>query len=132
MVAAAALGARHFVAQPSIVFLHGVTGAMAVDLLVGHLGPAEGQAALAQVRAEHAAMYPAVTPDAATDEDHDWDPGLGVLAAGSGDPHQVKLVEACLRGVSSAGDGIFLTAARQVTGGSRNPSRPGAAGTRSR
>ena len=132
VVAAAALGARHFVAQPSIVFLHGVTGAMAVDLLVGHLGPAEGQAALAQVRAEHAAMYPAVTPDAATDEDHDWDPGLGVLAAGSGDPHQVKLVEACLRGVSSAGDGIFLTAARQVTGGSRNPSRPGAAGTRSR
>ncbi len=132
VVAAAALGARHFVARPSIVFLHGVTGAMAVDLLVGHLGTEAAQAALAQVRAEHAAMYPAVTPHAAMPEDHDWDPGLADLAAGSGDAHQVKLVEACLRGVSSGGDGIFLTAARQVTGGTRDRTRPGTAGTRSR
>ncbi len=133
VVAAAALGARHFVAQPSIVFLHGVTGAMAVDLLMGHLTTEAARAgASAQLRAEHAAMYPAVTPVRATAEDDDWDPGLAARAAGSGDAHQVKLVEACLRGASSAGDRVFLAAARRVTGGTRDPYRPGAAGTRSR
>ena len=133
VVAAAAHGARHFVDQPSIVYLHGVTGAMAVGLLVPHLDPGAAQAALAQVRAEHTAMYPAVVPGARPDEGEGWNPELAVVAAESRDAHQVKLVEACRRGIALGGDQqAFVSAARRVTGGSRSPARHDTAGMRSR
>ncbi len=54
---AGAEGARYFVAAPNILYLHGVTGAMAVQLLADHIGPAEGEAAVAQLRADHRALY---------------------------------------------------------------------------
>ncbi|MBO0713822.1 MAG: DUF4243 domain-containing protein, partial [Acidimicrobiales bacterium] len=57
VVAAAEEAARHYLAAPSIFFLHGVTGAMAVELLIDHLPRATGEAALAQLHAEHAAMF---------------------------------------------------------------------------
>jgi hypothetical protein len=42
--------------------LHGVTGAMAVEILAAHIPAADGAAALAHVLAEHAALYAATEP----------------------------------------------------------------------
>ena len=39
-----------------IVHLHGVTGAMAVEILAAHIPATDGAAALAQVLAEHVAQ----------------------------------------------------------------------------
>jgi hypothetical protein len=113
---AAADGARRYLARPDIVRLHGVTGAMAVEILAAHIPAADGAAALAQVHAEHAALYadiePVTEPHAANPPGSD----LTVAAVRSLDPHQVKLVEACQRGHAATGDPAFAAAAETVTG----------------
>ena len=116
MVRAAAGGARRYLARPTIVHLHGVTGAMAVEILIGHIPATEATAALAQVHAEHAALYAGVEPVA---EPSPAGPPGGELAGAavrSLDPHQVKLVEACRRGHAATGDPAFAAAAETVTG----------------
>ena len=70
---------------------------MAVEILIGHIPATESAAALAQVHAEHAALYAGVDP---VDEPHAASPPGGELTAAavhSLDPHQVRLVEACRR-----------------------------------
>jgi hypothetical protein len=131
LLSAAAGGARHYVAEPSIFALHGVTGAMAVDLLAPHLDPDAGESALAQLRADHAALYgtePA--PRRAASEPGGtaggWEAGAPPAAAESRDPHQVKLVEACRRGWQASGDWAFAEAALTVTAGSRPRDAAGA------
>ena len=116
VVRAAADGARRYLARPNILHLHGVTGAMAVEILAGHIPAAAAAAALAQVHAEHAALYADVEP---VDEAHPAGPPGGELAGAavrSLDPHQVKLVEACRRGLAATGDPAFAAAAETVTG----------------
>ncbi len=109
----AASGAHHYLAAPNIFTLHGITGAMAVEVMAGHLAPEDGAAALAQVRADHATMY-AGAATAEVDDDTVWDPAVVGRAAASGDPHQVKLVEACRRGLGVSGDPVFAAAADEV------------------
>jgi len=116
VVHAAADGARHYLARPDIVHLHGVTGAMAVEIFTAHIPATDGAVALAQVHAEHAAMYAATTP---VTQPHPASPpgsDLTVAAVRSLDPHQVKLVEACKRGHAATGDPAFAAAAETVTG----------------
>ena len=113
---AAAKGARCYVAQPTIVNLHGVTGAMAVALLAGRLTEANGARALAQVEAEHRALYRGQRAADLSVEEKDWSAAVVDRAAKSGDPHQIKLVEACRRGLAATGDAGFSAAARTVTG----------------
>lgn len=115
LLGAAAVGARCFVDQPTIVNLHGVTGALAVDLLLDHLDTGAAEAAVAQILAEHQSLYPAVIHPA-TDRSERWQSALVPSAADSGDAHQVKLVEACRRGFEQGGDPAFVAAARTVTG----------------
>jgi len=115
VVEAAADGASHYHGRPNILNLHGVTGAMAVELFVDHIPAGAGAAGLAQVRAEHAALYAgnqAVTAPEMAGVEHDE---LIRSAEHSGDPHQVKLVEACLRGLQATGDPAFALAAETVT-----------------
>ena len=116
VVRAAADGARRYLARPNIVHLHGVTGAMAVEILVGHIPTQAAAATLAHVHAEHAALYAGVEPVA---EPRPAGPPGGELAGAavrSLDPHQVKLVEACRRGLAATGDPAFAAAAETVTG----------------
>lgn len=113
---AAAQGARCYVAQPTILNLHGVTGAMAVALLAGRLSEADGARALAQVEAEHRALYRGQRAADLRSEEKEWDTAVVDRAAKSGDPHQIKLVEACRRGLVATGDAGFSAAARTVTG----------------
>src|SRR5258707_6284807 len=116
VVRAAADGARRYLARPDIVHLHGVTGAMAVEILAPHLPVADGPAALAHVLAEHAALYAATEP---VTRPHPASPAgseLAVAAVRSLDPHQVKLVEACRRGHAATGDPVFAAAADTGTG----------------
>ena len=116
IVRAAAEGARRYLARPDIVRLHGVTGAMAVEILAAHIPATDCAAALAQVHAEHAALYAATEP---VTEPHPASPPggeLAVAAVRSLDPHQVKLVEACKRGYAATGDPAFAAAAETVTG----------------
>jgi hypothetical protein len=110
VVRAAAGGARRYLARPDIVRLHGVTGAMAVEILAAHIPAADGAAALAQVHAEHAALYAATEPVTPPGSE------LTGAAVRSLDPHQVKLVEACRRGHAATGDPAFAAAAETVTG----------------
>lgn len=116
IVAAAADGARHYLARPDILNLHGVTGAMAVELFVPHVTAATAAAGLAQVRAEHRALYRATSPVTTALVTGSTDEELAGAAAASGDPHQVKLVEACRRGTAQSGDPAFAAAAETVTG----------------
>jgi hypothetical protein len=112
----AANGAHHYLARPDIFSLHGVTGAMAVQLLVSHLRPVDGSTALGQVRAEHLAMYgkgPGMTEFDVAGVDGDV---LAGAAAAGHDPHEVKLVEACRRGMAITGDPVFAAAAEVVVG----------------
>jgi hypothetical protein len=116
---------------------------MAVEILVPHLNPAGAAIGLAQLHAEHAALFGGAsrpsaaeptttqtvtartgtartgTAEAVTAEPG-WDDELAGLAVASGDPHQVKLVEACRRAYRASHDptlaGPFLDAARTVTG----------------
>jgi hypothetical protein len=115
-VGAAADGARCYLADPSIFNLHGVTGAMAVELLVGHVSASDGTDALRQLRAEHASLYGWIDRVRPGDDEAAWDDEVVSAAADSFDPHQVKLVEACRRGFRATGDGSFAAAARLVTG----------------
>lgn len=116
LVRAAADGARRYLARPDIFHLHGVTGAMAVEILAAHIPATDGAAALAHVHAEHAALYAATEP--VTQPHPASPPGseLAVAAVRSLDPHQVKLVEACQRGHAANGDPAFAAAAETVTG----------------
>ena len=68
---------------------------MAVEILAAHIPATDGAAALAQVHAEHAALYAGTKP--VTQPGPTGPPGgeLAVAAVRSLDPHQVKLVEAC-------------------------------------
>ena len=116
LATAAADGARRYLTRPSIHSLHGVTGAMAIDLLADHIAPSAGAAGLAQVRAEHAALYHGTDPAADIRVIGVPDTELARAAAASRDPHQVKLVEACRRGAASTGDPVFAAAAETVTG----------------
>lgn len=117
-VAAAAAGARCFAAEPDIFHLHGVTGAMAVALLAARLPAASGAAAVAQLEAELAALYPTMASAGRQPSGEHFDEAAR-RAVTSGDPHQVKLVEACRRGFAADRDGAFLVAAEVATGLSR-------------
>jgi hypothetical protein len=116
VVAAAAAAARYYLGDPSILNLHGVTGAMAIELLAEHLPPAAGEAALAQLRAEHAALYQGATPVAEVRSAGVEEDTVACAAASSGDVHAVKLVEACRRGRAVSGDPVFAAAGETVTG----------------
>jgi Questin oxidase-like len=116
IVNAAANGAHHYLARPNIFHLHGVTGAMAVDLLAPHL-PTDAQAAgLGQVWAEHSALYAGASTAPTEGCAGPADSELATAAEASRDPHQVKLVEACRRGFELTGDPVFTAAAAVVTG----------------
>jgi hypothetical protein len=127
VVHAAAQGARHYLVRPDILNLHGVTGAMAVEILVGHIPAAASDAALAQVRAEHAVLYASTQPARELRPASPQGNELAQAAVRSLDPHQVKLVEACRRGLAATGDPAFAAAAQTVTGLRlpRGPVRPG-------
>lgn len=116
-VATAAAGAaRYYLADPSILKLHGVTGAMALELLIDHIPSAAGAAALAQIRAEHAVLFDGAERREEIRTAGTTENALALAAADSGDVHQVKLVEACRRGLAITGDPIFAAAAETVTG----------------
>jgi hypothetical protein len=112
-VQTAAHAAGCYVSQPNIVTLHGVTGAMAVHLLSTSVDPLDAASALTQLKADHREIYHDVTPGAV--DDADWDSQFADRAIRSSDPHQIKLVEACLRGRNLTGDPRFIAAARLVT-----------------
>jgi hypothetical protein len=116
IVGAAAVGARYYLSRPNLVNLHGVTGAMAVELMADHIPPRAAAAGLAQVHAEHAALYRRADPAEGAEPVGASDDRLARVAADSRDPHQVKLVEACRRGYAATGDPIFAAAAETVTG----------------
>lgn len=116
IVDAAADGARYYLSRPNIFNLHGVTGAMAVELVADHIPSPAGAAGLAQVHAEHAALYRGAEPTERAEPVGASDDRLAHVAADSQDPHQVKLVEACRRGYAATGDPIFAAAAETVTG----------------
>jgi len=113
--AVAAAAARFYVTSPTILHLHGVTGAMAVELLAGHLPPHDGASAVARLSAEHRFLYRGVTPMAEGEDPRAWDDEVAVVASQSYDPHQIKLVEACRRGFGITGDVGFIVAAETVT-----------------
>jgi len=116
IVAEAANAAGYYVAGPNIFHLHGVTGAMAVELLAAHISVEAAAAGLAQVQAEHAALYAGARKALAGEVAGVPGPELAKEAEASRDPHQVKLVEACRRGAQLNGDPIFAAAAETVTG----------------
>jgi hypothetical protein len=113
---AAALGAGSYVSEPNIFNLHGITGAMAVHLLSGHLSPGDARVAVAQLRAEHRSLYRGVVPQVSGGEAC-WDEAIVVAASTSYDSHQIKLVEACRRAFQITADPAFLRAAEVVTSG---------------
>lgn len=116
---AAAGAARYYLGAPGIPQLHGVTGAMAVELLAPHITARAAADGLAQVQVEHAALYAGIDPVTDVPVSGVSDAELASVAEASNDPHQVKLVEACRRGSSLTGDPAFAAAAETVT------SRPG-------
>jgi hypothetical protein len=116
VVAAAADAARYYVASPSIPFLHGVTGAMAIELLAPHISGSDQAAALAQLEAEHRAMYAGARQVAEVRVAGAPRQQLATAAESSGDPHEVKLVEAALRALDLSGDPVFAAASETVTG----------------
>jgi len=114
--AAAAGAARYYLASPSIYFLHGVTGAMAIELLAPHLSGPDQAAALAQLEADHIGMYSGARRVAEARVAGVPREVLARAAESSGDPHEVKLVEACLRALDLSGDVVFAAASETVTG----------------
>src|SRR5258708_12599904 len=62
VVRAAADGARRYLARPDIVHLHGVTGAMAVEILAAHIPATDGAPAPAPVLPPPPPLYPATQP----------------------------------------------------------------------
>lgn len=113
---AAADAARYYLAEPSILNLHGVTGAMAVELLIDYISPAAGNAALLQVRAEHAALHHGMEQRNEVRTSGVTEAQLVQEAAASCDVHAVKLVEACRRGLAITGDPVFSAAAEMISG----------------
>jgi hypothetical protein len=113
---AAALGAGCYASEPNIFNLHGITGAMAVHLLGGHLSAADTRAAVTQLRAEHGSLYRDVVPRIG-DGDARWDEAIVVAASNSYDSHQIKLVEASFRAFQITADPAVLLAAQMVTAG---------------
>ncbi len=117
VAAAAGYAARRYLAAPSILYLHGITGAMAVEMIIDHLPEAAaGEAALAQVSAEHAALFAGIDPVKKVGVIGVPEVELSRAAASSHDVHQVKLVEACRRALAISGDPVFSAAAETVTG----------------
>jgi hypothetical protein len=116
VAAAAGYAASRYLAAPSILYLHGITGAMAVELIIDHLPAAAGEAALRQVNAEHAALFAGIDPVKKVAVDGVPEAELSQAAAYSRDVHQVKLVEACWRALAISGDPVFSAAAETVTG----------------
>ncbi|HUJ67122.1 MAG TPA: hypothetical protein VLX59_16375 [Acidimicrobiales bacterium] len=116
VVATAGYAARRYLAAPSILYLHGITGAMAVELIIDHLPAAAGEAALGQVRAEHATLFAGTQPVKEVGVVGVPEVELSEAAANSRDVHQVKLVEACRRALAISGDPVFSAAAETVTG----------------
>jgi catechol 2,3-dioxygenase-like lactoylglutathione lyase family enzyme len=112
---AAARAAGCYVSQPNVFALHGVTGGMAVHLLSGYLDPSDATSALSQLEAEYRVLHHDITPALVGDTDGEWDSQFARTAVGSFDPHQVKLVEACRRGLDLTGDPYYVAAARLVT-----------------
>jgi hypothetical protein len=99
LVRAAADGARRYLARPDIFHLHGLPVRWPL-ILAAHIPATDGAAALAQVHAEHAALYAATEPVTHPHPASLRGSELAVPAVRSLDPHQVKLVEACRRGQS--------------------------------
>lgn len=114
VIQTAADGARHYLARPNIVNLHGVTAAMAVAILVRHVGPEAGAGALAQLRGEHRALYDGSEPALDIEPSGVSESMLVEAAVVSGEAHAVKLVEASLRGFAATADPVFLAAAERV------------------
>ncbi len=112
-LSAAAFGARCYAAGPTIFRLHGVTGAMAVHLLIDHLSPLDAQSAVIQLSAEHRSLYRGATPVA--EDEGRWNDRSVRYASESYDAHQIKLVEACHRGFQLTGSSGFSHAAEVVT-----------------
>jgi Questin oxidase-like len=116
----AELAARRYLARPTTGILHGVTGAMALALLEPHLDEADATRAteqLARVERALASGTPAVRGQrTAPAFDH-----FGALAVDSGDPHQVKLVEACARAYRETSIDTFAGAAALVTSAQSRP-----------
>ena len=112
---AAAHGVGCFIGEPTILNLHGVTGAMAVHLLSGHLSEDDARVATAQLLAEHRALYGNEAHQFDPEEHAVWDDATIDAAVESFDPHQLKLVEACRRGFTLSGDARFAEGARVVT-----------------
>ena len=112
----AAWAAGCYVSQPTIFALHGVTGAMAVHRLSGYLDSFDAGLGLSHLESELRVLYEGVTPSLVGDNDAEWDPHLAERAAASFDSHQIKLVEACRRGIDVTDDPRFVAAARVVTG----------------
>lgn len=113
---AAADAAGCFLVEPDIYHLHLVTGAMAVARLAGHLSADDADAAVSQLRADHAALLGDLDPTVVRDRQVAWDPAAAAAAAGSFDAHQIKLVDSCHEGFAETGDAVFVAAARLVTG----------------
>ena len=99
--------------DPDIFNLHGVTGAMALEMLAPHLTDD-----WVGLRPRTTSRRPCRTlrgcgrdrRRGARSSSRRTD--LARAAAASGDPHQVKLVEACRRGFDATGDPAFAAAAR--------------------
>jgi hypothetical protein len=111
---AGAHGARRYLTRPNIFHLHGITGAMALAILVDHIDEAAGAAGLAQLRAEHVVVFGDTAPAAGAEPTGVSGDELADAAVASGDVHAVKLVEACRRGQEATGDPVFAAAAERV------------------
>jgi Questin oxidase-like len=116
VAAAAGYAAWRYLASPSILYLHGITGAMAIELIIDDLPTAAGEAALGQVNAEHAALFAGIGPVKELGVVGVPETELSHAAANSRDVHEVKLVEACRRALAISGDPVFSAAAETVTG----------------
>lgn len=86
-----------------------------MHLLSGYLDPFDAALALSQLKAEYRVLYHDVTPALVGDADGEWESQFTQRAVGSFDSHQVKLVEACLRGLNLTGNPHFIAAACLVT-----------------
>jgi hypothetical protein len=112
----AELAARQYLTHPTIAVLHGVTGAMALALLLPHIDKAAATGAVEQLRRVERALAPTEPAVVAATSAPDFE-RFAALAVGSGDAHQVKLVEACGRAHLLTHNGAFAAAAAQVTSG---------------
>jgi hypothetical protein len=116
ILATAGLAARHFLALPRIFELHGVTGSMAVSLLAPHLAPHDAVVMLGHLHGNLAGLF-ADSEAVRVPEVRGIPAGeIAATAVASGDPHAVKLAEACLRPEAAGTDTAFQAAAELVVG----------------